>query len=170
VVELPSAEPIVAPAVPAASPAQATPPVTAAVASAAPAVAPKKPASAPSSEKLALGKAVPKMDRPAETELPDPNVAPPRSTKSNVDEDALQQALAQAAQRAKGCHVPGGPTGNVRVSITFASSGEVTGATVQGALFSNTLEGECIAAKFRSVQIPPFTGGDFVAHKTVAIE
>jgi hypothetical protein len=111
-----------------------------------------------------------KADRAAETELPDPNQAPARSGKSNVDEDALQQALAQAAQRAQGCHVPGGPTGSVRVSITFAPSGDVTGATVQGASFSNTIEGECIAAKFRALHIPAFSGSDFVARKTVAIE
>ena len=112
----------------------------------------------------------PKAERQTETELPDPNVAPARSAKSNVDEEALQQALSQAAQRAKGCHVPGGPTGNVRVSITFAPSGDVTGATVQGAAFSNTVEGECIAAKFRALHIPAFAGSDFVTKKTVAIE
>jgi hypothetical protein len=189
VVETPSAEPIAASAAATPSPAQALPPVVASapavapspVASAAPPVSPsdsatrdtdsqsKKPASALPSQKLAAAKAGPKTEGPAETELPDPNLAPPRS-KSNVDEDALQQALTQAAQRAKSCHVPGGPTGNARVSVTIAPNGEVTGATVLGSLFSSTLEGECIAAKFRSIHIPPFTGGDFMARKTVAIE
>jgi hypothetical protein len=87
-----------------------------------------------------------------------------------VDEDALQKALAQAAQRAKGCHVEGGPTGTVRVSITFAPSGDVTGATVLGTSFSNTVEGDCIAAKFRALHIPPFSGTDVVVHKAVTIE
>jgi hypothetical protein len=111
-----------------------------------------------------------KPERPLETELPDPGAAPARAAKSNVDDDALQQALAQAAQRAKGCHVEGGPKGTVRVSVTFAPSGDVTGASVQGAAFTNTVEGECIAAKFRALHIPAFTGNDFVARKAVTIE
>jgi hypothetical protein len=96
--------------------------------------------------------------------------SPARAAKSNVDDEAVQQALAQAAERAKGCHVAGGPTGNVRVAVNFAPSGDVTGASVQGAAFSNTVEGECIAAKFRALHIPAFTGNDFVARKTVSIE
>jgi hypothetical protein len=58
----------------------------------------------------------------------------------------------------------------VRVSVTFAPSGDVTGAAVAGAAFSNTVEGECIAAKFRALHIPAFTGNDFVARKSVTIE
>jgi hypothetical protein len=112
----------------------------------------------------------PKADKPVETELPDPGATPARGAKSTVDDDALQTALSQAAQRAKGCYVEGGPKGTVRVSITFASSGDVTGASVQGAAFTNTVEGECIAAKFRALHIPAFTGADFVARKTVTIE
>jgi hypothetical protein len=41
---------------------------------------------------------------------------------------------------------------------------------VQGASFTNTVEGDCIAAKFRALHIPPFTGPDFVARKSVTIE
>jgi hypothetical protein len=114
--------------------------------------------------------AAPKADRPVETELPDPGSGQARAAKSNVDDEALQQALAQAAQRAKGCHVEGGPTGTVRVSVTFAPSGDVTGASVQGAAFTNTVEGDCIAAKFRGIHIPAFSGNDFVARKSVTIE
>ena len=64
----------------------------------------------------------------------------------------------------------GGPTGNVRVSVTFAPSGDVIGAVVSGALFSNTVEGECIAAKFRNLHIPPFSGNEIVVRKTVTID
>jgi hypothetical protein len=110
-----------------------------------------------------------KGEKPPETELPDP-AASPRASKSNVDDEALQAALSQAAQRAKGCHVEGGPTGTVRVAVTFAPSGDVTGASVQGAAFTNTVEGECIAAKFRALHIPAFAGAEFVAKKSVTIE
>jgi hypothetical protein len=113
---------------------------------------------------------VPKAEKPIETELPDPAAPPARGAKSTVDDEALQQALGQAAQRAKGCHVEGGPTGTVRVSVTFAPSGDVTGAAVQGAAFKDTVEGECIAAKFRALHIPAFSGNDFLARKSVTIE
>lgn len=109
-------------------------------------------------------------EHPIETELPDPGTLLTSPGKSTVDEAVLQQSLAQAAERAKGCHIEGGPTGTVRVSVTFAPSGDVTGAAVQGAAFTNTVEGECIAAKFRALHIPAFTGNEFVARKAVTIE
>jgi hypothetical protein len=124
---------------------------------------PSKKASTP---RVAAAAPPPKAD--PETDLGDSPAA--RPAKPTVDEEALQQALAQASQRAKGCHVAGGPTGNVRVSVSIAPSGDATGATVQGALFSNTVEGECIAAKFRALHIPPFTGNDVMVRKTVTID
>ena len=132
----------------------------------------KEPRSAKKGARARAGAApaAPNVDQPVETELPDPGAQAARSPKSTVDDDALQLALAQAAQRAKGCHVEGGPTGTVRVAVTFAPSGDVTGATVQGASFSNTVEGDCIAAKFRALHIPPFSGTEVVARKSVTIQ
>jgi outer membrane biosynthesis protein TonB len=189
----PSAVPIepTPPAVPSSVPAAQEPPAPTPTPTPAPiAVAPEKPAETTHASETTSDEArpkkttaasspaatprptsqAPKADRPLETELPDPGAAPARAGKSTVDDDALQAALSQAAQRAKGCHVEGGPKGSVRVSVTFAPSGDVTGASAQGAGFTNTMEGECIAAKFRALHIPAFTGNEFVAKKTVTIE
>jgi hypothetical protein len=52
--------------------------------------------------------------------------------------------------------------------VTFAPGGNVTSVFVRGAAFSGTIEGKCIAAKFRAVQIPPFNGTeDVTLNKTV---
>jgi len=65
--------------------------------------------------------------------------------------------------------VQGGPTGTARVTVTFAPSGEVTGASVGGAL-ANSVEGSCIAAKFRALHVPPFVGADVVVRKSFSID
>src|SRR6185295_14725166 len=98
-------------------------------------------------------------ERPVETDLADPGAVP--HAKDATEDPAIQQALAQAAERAKGCHVDGGRTGTARVSVTFAPSGDVTGASVGGA-FANSIEAACIAARFRALHVPAFTGGDVV--------
>jgi hypothetical protein len=56
------------------------------------------------------------------------------------------------------------------VTVTLAPSGDVTGVSVSGAAFTNTVEADCIAAKFRAIHVPAFTGGDYVARKSVTIE
>ncbi|HEX9297639.1 MAG TPA: hypothetical protein VF881_17475 [Polyangiaceae bacterium] len=104
-----------------------------------------------------------------EASEPGAPVAPSKGH-STVDDEALQVAVAQATERAKGCRIEGGPTGVAHVSVTFAPSGDVIGANVQGSPFAHTLEGECIAAKFRALHVPPFSGNDVTVRKSVSIQ
>jgi hypothetical protein len=96
--------------------------------------------------------------------------AAPRASRSNVDDGAVQQAMAQAASRASGCITTGSPTGVAHVSVTFAASGDVISAVVQGPPFAHTLEGECIAAKFRALHVPAFSGDNLTARKNITLQ
>ena len=78
-------------------------------------------------------------------------------------------ALGGAAGGAKGCKKPDGPTGTGRVKVTFAPSGNVTSAVVDGPPFSGTSVGGCIAAAFRGAHVPPFDGAPVVVSKSFTI-
>lgn len=57
-----------------------------------------------------------------------------------------------------GCKKPDGPTGAGHVTVTFGPSGMVTTAVVDGGDFPGTPVGGCIAGKYRSAHVPPFSG------------
>jgi hypothetical protein len=79
--------------------------------------------------------------------------------------------LAEAASRAKGCRDSASPiSGVASVSVTVAPSGDVTGAVVQNSPFAHTLEGECVAGKFRSIHISPFKGDAINVRKSVSLQ
>ena len=44
------------------------------------------------------------------------------------------------------------------MKVTFAPSGNVTSAQVEGPPFAGTPVGGCIASAFRSAKVPPFSG------------
>jgi hypothetical protein len=54
--------------------------------------------------------------------------------------------------------------------VTFGPTGEVKTATVRGAPFAGTVEGECIAGKFRSLRVPPFSGDNVTVRRLVTLE
>jgi hypothetical protein len=74
------------------------------------------------------------------------------------DRQAAITALRAAGKGARDCAGPGGPTGSGRVALTFGPSGRVATAVVSGASFAGTPTGACVAARFRSVRVPPFEG------------
>lgn len=84
------------------------------------------------------------------------------------DRDAAKKALQAAADRAKGCKMPDGPTGTSKVTVTFATSGEVRDASV-GSPFAGTKVGTCIVRAFRLTKVPPFRGSPMTVAKSVAI-
>ncbi|WP_437905191.1 zinc-ribbon domain-containing protein [Sorangium sp. So ce327] len=144
----PSAEPTASAEAPsAATPAAATP------AAATPAAA-EKPASAPAAaaEKPAASKPEPAASGGAE-----------------FNRGAASSALGAAAGSAKSCKKAGGPTGTGRVKVTFAPSGSVTSAEVQGAPFAGTSVGGCVARLFRSARVPAFGGGSVTVSKSFTI-
>jgi hypothetical protein len=111
----------------------------------------------------------PKAERVPETDLS--GLSPkPGKVDSRADDGAVQDALAQAAERAKGCRDATSPTGVARVAITIAPSGDVSGAVVQGPPFAHTMEGECIAAKFRAIHVPPFNGDSINVRRSVSLQ
>ena len=56
------------------------------------------------------------------------------------------------------CKKPDGPTGPGHVTVTFAADGNVASAVVDQGPFPGTPVGGCIAGKFRSAHVPPFSG------------
>ena len=81
----------------------------------------------------------------------------------------LKSALGAAAASARSCKKAGGPTGTGRVRVTFAPSGNVTSAQVQGAPFAGTSVGGCVARAFRSARVPAFGGGPVSVSKSFTI-
>jgi hypothetical protein len=98
--------------------------------------------------------------------LPDPNEAP--AVRPTIDQPALRAAFAEGEAKAKACLGVTSPTGSARISVTFAPSGEAVGAIVSGAPFANTLEGQCMAGKFRTLHVPPFTGPEVIVRKSIS--
>jgi hypothetical protein len=104
-------------------------------------------------------------DTAPETRLPDSNDAP--AARPSIDQGALRSAFAEGEAKAKACLGSTSPTGTARFSVTFAPTGEAVGAIVSGAPFANTLEGQCMAAKFRTLHVPPFTGPEVIVRKSI---
>jgi hypothetical protein len=76
--------------------------------------------------------------------------------------------LAAAATAAQGCK-KGDATGTGRVVVLFASSGAAQSATVSGPPFEGTPTGNCVAARFRTVRVPAFSGSPFSVSKSFTI-
>jgi predicted Zn finger-like uncharacterized protein len=98
--------------------------------------------------------------------------APTAAAASNAgpfDTAAAKEALTTTAGNAASCKQADGPTGNGKVSITFAPSGRPTSVAVTGDLAGTTV-GSCVARMFRSVKVPPFSGDPVTVAKSFSIE
>jgi predicted Zn finger-like uncharacterized protein len=104
-----------------------------------------------------------KKDEPKAPEVP------AATADRKFSRSAAVSALNAAAGAASGCKKPGGPTGRGRVSVTFAPSGRVTTAVVNGAPFAGTSVGGCVAGAFRRASVPPFDGSPVTVHKSFSI-
>lgn len=85
------------------------------------------------------------------------------------DRETAAQSLADAALRAVTCRMLGGPTGSGQATVTFAPSGQVSGASVGGD-FAGTVVGACVVKLFRSVTVPPFAGDPVTVAKRFNVE
>jgi hypothetical protein len=103
--------------------------------------------------------------QPKAPALPPPSFAG-ADLAGEFDRNAAMQALRDAGDRAHAClvRVPSGP---LRIAVTFARSGAVEGAVVEGPL-AGTAPGACVEAKFRPLRIPPFRGSSLTVRKTIA--
>jgi hypothetical protein len=117
----------------------------------------------PAADKTAPEKTA-KVEPKVEEKPPEPVAAA-----GPFDRGAAVSALNSAAGAASGCKKPDGPTGTGRVSVTFAPSGRVTSSTVEGPPFAGTSVGGCVAARFRSASVPPFSGSPVTVHKSFTI-
>lgn len=86
------------------------------------------------------------------------------------DHAAATAALSAAADAARACKEDGGPTGNGKVEVAFAPSGDVTSATVEGPPFAGTPVGGCVASAFRGARVPPFDGSPVSITKSFDID
>jgi len=107
--------------------------------------------------------AAPPTPAPAETAAAGGGSAP-------FDRGAAVSALSGAASAAAGCKTADGPTGSGRVSVTFAPTGRVTTAVVEGAPFAGTSVGGCVASRFRGAKVPPFAGSPVTVHKSFSVQ
>ena len=99
-----------------------------------------------------------------------PDVAPPpTSALGPFDRGAAAMALGVAAQKASSCAKPGSPSRSTHVQITYSPSGEVSSAKVDGPPYAGTPEGGCIAAKFRTAKVPPFSGAPVTVGKSLSV-
>lgn len=95
--------------------------------------------------------------------------ASPPPSGNEFNKSAASAALNGAAGAAAGCKAPGDPNGVARVSVTFAPSGRATRAVVNGGPFAGTATGSCVAAAFRSLSVPAFSGDPVTVSKSVSI-
>ena len=109
--------------------------------------------------------AKPSATKPAEEKKP----AAPAGGGGPFDTGAARAALGAAAANAASCKKPGGPTGSGKVVVTFAPSGRVTTANVQGGSFGGTPTGGCVASVFRRAKVPPFDGTGVTVSKSFTI-
>lgn len=86
------------------------------------------------------------------------------------DRAAAEAALSAAADAARGCKEDGGPTGSGKVEVTFAPSGDVTSATVEGPPFAGTPVGGCVASAFRGIRVPTFDGSPVTLEKSFEVD
>lgn len=151
-IELP-AEPAAAPApapaaVEVARPAKASPAPAAKIARpAAPAAAPARDAAPP--DDLAL--------------------APARALPQSIDQAGAAAGIAVAARRAAACLDADDSRTSMAVSITFAPSGRVTRAVINGGPFLGTATGSCIAQNLRTASVGAFDGSAVTVNTTIRV-
>ena len=85
------------------------------------------------------------------------------------DADAAKRALGASSFTASSCRKGDDPRGTAEVIVTFAPSGRVTSANVNGAPFGGTATGGCIAATLRNATVPPFSGNHVTVRKLVTV-
>ena len=136
-----------------------TPPPAACAALALLAACARQPAASPASSPPAVAT----LDR-------SPPPPPPPALTAGFDRGAALVALVAAAEAARSCKREGGPTGIARVRVNFAPDGSASWAAVDSPPLRGTAVGDCIAAIFRGVHVPPFDGPTVSVSKSVTLD
>jgi hypothetical protein len=86
---------------------------------------------------------------------------------ADIDRSAAAVAIAAAGRSAAACLSPDDPRGAMPVSVTFATSGRVTTARIEGGPFAGTEVGGCIARTLRSARVGGFEGSPVTIHGAI---
>jgi hypothetical protein len=95
---------------------------------------------------------------PVSAPVPASPPPPPPPPLVEASRAAVDAAISAAVESARQCRVEGGPSGEARVRVTFAATGDVVYTEVENAPFAGTALGDCIARKFRNAHVPPWKG------------
>jgi predicted Zn finger-like uncharacterized protein len=131
----------------------------------APAPAKEKPAAAPAPANNSLAAAMAGGAAPAPAPAP---AAGGGGSDQPFNMGEAKARLAAAAAAAQGCK-KGDASGTGRVVVLFAPSGAAQSATISGPPFEGTPTGACVAARFRGVHVPAFSGSPFSVSKSFTI-
>ncbi|MES1177799.1 MAG: hypothetical protein ABUL62_25970 [Myxococcales bacterium] len=114
----------------------------------------------------------PALEKPAVASKPVEvqNAPPPAADGTEFDRAAARNALASAAAQASACRKDGDPSGTATITITFAPSGRITTANLQGPPFAGTATGGCIANAMRRATVPAFSGERVTVTKQIVVE
>ena len=127
---------------------------------------PAAPAAAPT-PKPAGGSLEDELKRAAGTNGAGNAPAPAAASTAQFDRGAAAASL--GAVNVGACKKGDGPTGSGHVSVTFAPTGSVVSAVVDGPPFAGTPVGGCVAGKFRGARVPAFGGGNVKVGKSFSI-
>ena len=94
---------------------------------------------------------------------------PPPPPGPEFSAEAARSALEDAAALAATCRQDDALAGAVRVAVTFVPSGQATVAVVESGIVRGTPVGSCVAAKFRTAKVPPFSGTKVTVRKTLML-
>jgi hypothetical protein len=134
--------------------------------------APRQPAPATkahAADAAPTAKAVPPTAVPAESAEAAPTEdAEATAADAAFDQQAAVAAIDAAAGAAAGCG-DGSGARRARVVMTFAPSGHVTHARVEGDALAGTETGGCVASAMRTARVPPFDGPAVTVQKTVVV-
>lgn len=112
----------------------------------------------------------PALEAPVPPSAPTPETAAaPAPPLPAFDAEAARRALGTSAIAASSCRKSDAPGGPAEVIVTFAPSGRVTSANVNGGPYGGTATGGCIAATLRAATVPPFAGSHVTVRKLVTV-
>lgn len=93
---------------------------------------------------------------------------PPTSSVPAFDRGAASEALSKVTLSP--CKRPDGPRGSGHLKITFAPTGVVEDAVLDGGPFRGTEVGTCIVGQFRAVRVPSFGGGSVMVGRSFLLK
>ncbi|MFT3776648.1 MAG: hypothetical protein QM820_65760 [Minicystis sp.] len=107
---------------------------------------------------------------PATTATP-ASATPATTATPNADVFAgsADAAITAAAESARRCLPAGSAGGEARIHVTFAATGDVVYAEVEGDAFAGTPLGACVAQKLRNAHVPAFAGAARSIDRTLKI-